>query len=79
MTQIALDAPKRPALRKVCAKCGHKKKLEMDHIVPVVRGGTGDISNLQPLCRSCNASKHDETIDYRTEEIKSWLLENAKE
>lgn len=48
-----------------CACCGKKKKLEFDHVIPVSKGGSSDISNGQPLCRSCNASKGDKTIDYR--------------
>jgi len=55
-----------------CASCREKKKLEMDHIVPVAMGGLGDIMNLQPLCRSCNASKGTSTVDYRPVEIITW-------
>jgi len=31
---------------------------EIDHIVPVSRGGTHTKDNLQLLCRSCNRQKH---------------------
>lgn len=40
-----------------CAGCGGTERLEMDHIVPVIRGGLTVAENLQPLCRYCNASK----------------------
>ncbi len=48
-----------------CLCCGATKKLEADHVVPLDSGGSDDISNIQPLCRSCNAIKHTQTIDYR--------------
>lgn len=41
-----------------CAGCRNKPaKLEIDHIRAVVNGGSNDRSNLQLLCRRCNASK----------------------
>lgn len=48
-----------------CLACGEKKKLEFDHVIPVSKGGSSDISNGQPLCRSCNSKKGTKTIDYR--------------
>ncbi len=48
-----------------CLRCHAQAKLTVDHIVPVSRGGSSDISNLQPLCAKCNSIKHTKTIDYR--------------
>lgn len=48
-----------------CLCCGECKTLTPDHIVPVSKGGTSYISNIQPLCLSCNHKKHAKHIDYR--------------
>lgn len=49
-----------------CLRCKRTDvKLEFDHVIPVSKGGTSDISNGQPLCRSCNSAKKDRHIDYR--------------
>lgn len=40
-----------------CAHCGCGGRLEIDHIVPLARGGDNWPTNLQMLCRSCNAKK----------------------
>lgn len=40
-----------------CASCHEKRPLTRDHIIPLSRGGTNDINNIQPLCGSCNSSK----------------------
>ena len=47
----------------LCVRCGATERLEVDHIVPVSRGGTNEIDNLQMLCKSCNASKRDKTME----------------
>lgn len=43
----------------LCAICNESKKLTRDHIVPISKGGTDYISNIQPLCQSCNSRKGD--------------------
>jgi 5-methylcytosine-specific restriction endonuclease McrA len=40
-----------------CAYCGRQGDLTEDHVVPLSRGGTDDISNIVPACRSCNSRK----------------------
>lgn len=51
-----------------CLKCGRKEpdiKLTVDHVVPLVKGGSGYIENIQPLCLTCNLRKHDKVADFR--------------
>lgn len=42
-----------------CALCGQETKLTIDHIVPISRGGSNWIANIQPLCGHCNYTKQD--------------------
>lgn len=48
-----------------CVCCLSKGKLTVDHIIPLKRGGTDTIDNIQPVCKSCNSSKGIIAIDYR--------------
>lgn len=41
----------------ICRGCRARRATEVDHIIPLKRGGTNDLSNLQPLCRSCHRKK----------------------
>lgn len=53
----------------VCLACQRQfplSKLEADHIVALSNGGHNGIGNIQPLCRSCNAEKGDETMNWLT-------------
>jgi 5-methylcytosine-specific restriction endonuclease McrA len=40
-----------------CVRCGSRERLEFDHIIPVVAGGSSTERNVQLLCESCNRSK----------------------
>lgn len=49
----------------ICLWCGQRKPLTVDHVVPLSKGGTNWISNIQPLCKSCNSKKNNKIIDFR--------------
>jgi len=44
---------------KYCSKSSPEVELEIDHIIPVVKGGSNDLGNLQTLCKDCNERKGD--------------------
>lgn len=49
-----------------CVKCGASPRkdksvvLEVDHVIPVSRGGSRESENLQTLCFACNQGKKDQ-------------------
>ncbi len=52
-----------------CKYCGVKGgRLELDHIIPVSRGGDSSEENLTTACFSCNRSKRNKTL----EEFSIW-------
>lgn len=54
-----------------CCLCGNSVYkepnllLEVDHIIPISKGGKTEINNLQTLCWRCNRKKHTKIGDYR--------------
>lgn len=69
--------PKEFRLGPCCWVCLSTENLTVDHIIPVSRGGTNDISNLTTLCGSCNSRKNNklysewlETPDFLKGEFK---------
>jgi 5-methylcytosine-specific restriction endonuclease McrA len=41
-----------------CAYCGARAPLEIDHRVPLARGGSNSIDNILPACGPCNRRKY---------------------
>lgn len=61
-----------------CAYCGNEitiKEMQIDHLFPKAGGGTDDINNLMPSCRTCNHYKR--ALDLETYR-EVWLGELHK-
>lgn len=49
-----------------CVACKTDEKLEIEHKIPISRGGTDDLENLETLCKSCNIAKSNRILkNYR--------------
>lgn len=40
-----------------CVRCGSQEKIELDHIIPLAKGGSNTARNVQVLCERCNREK----------------------
>ena len=49
----------------ICLCCHEKKPLTPDHVIPLSRGGSNAIDNIQCLCLLCNKKKGTQIADYR--------------
>lgn len=69
-----------------CQYCGRKAPdviLEVDHIEPVSKGGTNEITNLITSCRDCNRGKSDRKLNDKSvvkkEQKETELLAERRE
>jgi hypothetical protein len=62
-----------------CVRCGNKRHISADHVIPVSLGGSSNIDNIQPLCRRCNSSKGARSSrDYRAKPNYRCLINTPK-
>ena len=54
-----------------CQYCGSKENLEIDHIIPLSKGGTNEDDNLITCCHNCNKLKSDKDFDVFFNENKN--------
>ena len=58
----------------MCKMCKGRFNLEVDHIKPLVRGGSHYKSNLQVLCKICHNAKTQKDFDREVKGKREWKL-----
>jgi 5-methylcytosine-specific restriction endonuclease McrA len=46
-----------------CAYCGAAGDMQIEHVVPISKGGTHAIGNIVPACQACNYSKREHEVE----------------
>jgi len=49
-------------MEKKCDYCGSMTNIQLDHIIPISKGGPDSLDNLVYSCRKCNISKGNKSL-----------------
>jgi hypothetical protein len=56
---------------------GHRNSKQLDHIIPIVLGGTHTIGNVRIICRTCNLSRPKDGSDLVGHQPTLWAQDLA--
>lgn len=72
--RIRFDIFRRDGFRcRYCGRTAEEVILEVDHVIPVCKGGTNDECNLVTSCFDCNRGKHGSLLDAPLPTDTDWL------
>ena len=54
----------------LCQICGRKASVEVDHILPICKGGTDIRTNLQGACEECHEEKTRKDLGIKKKQIR---------
>lgn len=57
----------------VCRICDRRPSVEVDHIIPVSKGGTDERDNLQGVCTECHEDKTRADLGLKKKAVKIGL------
>ncbi len=46
-----------------CHKYKGVAQLSIEHVIPTIQGGTNELPNIVPACKTCNNSKRDRSVE----------------
>lgn len=85
-SQFESNKKKILASQEICGICGrpvdksikypHPLSPTVDHIIPIARGGSSDLENLQLAHRCCNRQKSDKLIETKVVEQTNEVISN---
>lgn len=69
---VVTTADIRRILNRSCTYCGSTKSIQVDHVIPLAKGGRHSVGNLAPACMTCNVRKSSKFVtQWKLDEMKA--------